>query len=503
MTSSDPGSSRPSTAAIPVLTAEEQKTRWRAYAVAVGVASLTILDLAKINVAIPAISDDLGAGATEVQLLVAGFVLAFGLLLVPSGRIGDLYSRRGMFLAGLTLFTLSSLVGALSMTIELLIASRIAQGFAAGLLMPQVLGLIQQLFLGKERGKAFGVFGAVIGLSTAFGPTLGGFLVGVGGASLGWHLLFWMNVPLGVAAFVFAVRLLPKKQDVPDYVVKDFDIVGTALLGVTVFSLMLPFVLTTGTEIDDPARWWWLVVAVAGGFGFWAWEKGYLERGRVAIIDFALFRVSSFRNGVAISSFYFAALPATFIAQTLWLQNGLGFSPVVAGMVTIPFALLSALSSWRSGLIVHRYGRILVVGGLVLVITGFSSVLLLGYIVPAEYMAWAVAAAMAVAGFGGGAVISPNQTLMLEDIPVREGGLAGSIAQVGQRIGTAMGLAAVLSALFAGVSQAGDVAVEAAYLQGFTVAALVSVGLVVAALVFALLDLRVRRQEPAKSSQPA
>ncbi|MEX2441281.1 MAG: MFS transporter, partial [Pontimonas sp.] len=423
----DTGSSRPSTAAIPLLSPEEQKVRWRAYSIAVAVASLTILDLAKINVAIPAISDDLGASATQVQLLVAGFVLAFGLLLVPSGRIGDLYSRRNMFLIGLTLFTLSSLAGALSPTIELLVASRIAQGFAAGLLMPQVLGLIQQLFLGQERGRAFGIFGAVIGLSTAFGPTLGGILVGVGGSSFGWHLLFWMNVPLGIAAFIGAVRLLPKKQKVPDYVVKDFDVLGTLLLGVTVLSFMLPFVLTTGTETDDPARWWWLVLAVGSAVAFGAWEKGYLARGRVAIIDFTLFQVSSFRNGVAITSFYFAALPATFIAQTLWLQNGLGFSPVVAGMVTIPFALLSALSSWRSGLVVHRYGRILVVGGLTLVIIGFGSTVVLGHLVADEWMAWAVAASMAVAGLGGGAVISPNQTLMLEDIPVREGGLAGSI----------------------------------------------------------------------------
>ncbi|AVG24421.1 MFS efflux permease [Pontimonas salivibrio] len=492
-TSADTGSSRPSTAAIPILSPEEQKVRWRAYAIAVAVASLTILDLAKINVAIPAISDDLGASATQVQLLVAGFVLAFGLLLVPSGRIGDLYSRRTMFLIGLTLFTLSSLAGALSPTIELLVASRIAQGFAAGLLMPQVLGLIQQLFLGQERGRAFGIFGAVIGLSTAFGPTLGGILVGVGGSSFGWHLLFWMNVPLGIAAFIGAVRLLPKKQDIPDYVVKDFDVIGTVLLGVTVFSFMLPFVLTTGTETDEPARWWWLVLAVVSALAFGAWEKGYLARGRVAIIDFTLFQVSSFRNGVAISSFYFAALPATFIAQTLWLQNGLGFSPVVAGMVTIPFALLSALSSWRSGLVVHRYGRILVVGGLILVITGFSSTLILGYVVSNEWMAWAVAGSMAVAGLGGGAVISPNQTLMLEDIPVREGGLAGSIAQLGQRIGTAIGLAGVLSALFYGVSQAGVALNSDAYLQGFTLAALASVGLVVASLVFALLDMRARK----------
>jgi len=130
---SDLGSRRPSTATVPILTVEQERIRWRAFGIAVGAASLTILDLAKINVAIPSISADLGAGATEVQLLLAGFVLAFGLLLIPSGRVGDLYSRRNMFLAGLALFTLSSLTGALAPTIEVLIVSRISQGVAAGL----------------------------------------------------------------------------------------------------------------------------------------------------------------------------------------------------------------------------------------------------------------------------------------------------------------------------------------------------------------------------------
>lgn len=476
----------------------DERQTWRAYAVAVGVASLTILDLAKINVAIPAISDDLGAGPTEVQLLVAGFVLAFGLLLVPSGRFGDLYSRRGMFLAGLALFTLSSLVCAVSFSIEMLIAGRIAQGFAAGMLMPQVLGLVQQLFQGPARGKAFGVFGAVIGLSTAFGPTLGGFLVGVGGENLGWHLLFWMNVPLGIAAFIFAVRLLPKTQQTPQGAVKDFDIIGTVLLGLTVFTLMLPFVLTTGTDSDNPARWWLLAGAVAFGALFLAWEKRYIAAGRVAIIDFDLFRIPSFRNGVAISSFYFAAMPSTFIVLTLWLQQGLGFSPIVAGMVTIPFALFSAFTSWRAGLVVHRIGRPLVVWGLVGVIAGFGSLILLSSAVPAMWMAWAVAGAMVIAGLGGGAVISPNQTLMLEDVPVASGGLAGSIAQVGQRIGTAMGLAAVLSVYFGVVSRQGP-ELTSAYVSGFSWGMAVVASFVALALVFALLDLR-RRAVAASST---
>jgi len=464
---------------------------WRAYAVAVGVASLTILDLAKINVAIPAISADLGAGPTEVQLLVAGFVLAFGLLLVPSGRFGDLYSRRGMFLAGLALFTLASLVCALSFSIELLIAGRIVQGFAAGMLMPQVLGLVQQLFQGEARGKAFGIFGAVIGLSTAFGPTLGGFLVGVGGDQLGWHLLFWMNVPLGIIAFIVAVRLLPATQPAPEGAVKDFDIIGTILLGLTVFTFMLPFVLTTGTDSDDSSRWWLLGGALVAGSVFVFWEKRYLRVGRVPIVDFSLFYIASFRNGVAISSFYFAAMPATFIVLTLWLQQGLGFSPIVAGMVTIPFALLSALTSWRSGLVVHRIGRPLVVLGLLGVMVGFGSLIVLAHQVPQAWMPWAVAGAMVIAGLGGGAVISPNQTLMLEDVPVKDGGLAGSIAQVGQRIGTAMGLAAALSVYFGTVARSSG-GPEVAYTTGFSVAMAVSVGFVFLAFIFSLLDLKRR-----------
>ncbi len=475
------------------------RVRWRAYSVAVGVASLTILDLAKINVAIPAISTVLGAGATEIQLLLSGFVLSFGLLLVPAGRIGDLYSRRFMFLFGLSLFIFASIVGMLAPTIELLIAGRIFQGFAAGLLMPQVLGLVQQLFQGRERGQAFGIFGAVIGVSTAFGPTLGGFLVGVGGDDFGWRLLFAMNVPLGAAALVMAYKWLPRNQDTST-AVTDFDLVGTALLGLTTFSLMLPFVLTTGTEADNPARWWWLLGSLGSGVLFMLWERAYLARGKVAIIDFELFSISTFRNGILISSFYFAALPATFIILTLFLQQGLGFSPVVAGMVTIPFALISAYTSYRSGKVVHKRGRPLVVVGLLGVLAGFGLVVLASVIVPDAYMPIAVAVAMAIAGAGGGAVISPNQTLMLEDIPVHQGGLAGSLAQVGQRIGTAIGLAGALSMFFFVLADEVDQTLSAAYHDAFIVAAAVVIGLVVIALLFALMDTKVRKVHTAGSS---
>jgi MFS family permease len=194
-----------------------------------------------------------------------------------------------------------------------------------------------------------------------------------------------------------------------------------------------------------------------------------------------------------ISSFYFAALPATFIILTLFLQEGLGFSAIVAGMVTIPFALISAYTSLRSGKVVHKRGRPLVVVGLLGVLAGFGLVILASVLVADPYVPWAVAVAMTIAGAGGGAVISPNQTLMLEDVPVHQGGLAGSLAQVGQRIGTAIGLAAALSTFFFVVAEEVTQPLSAAYHDAFVVSATVVVSLVALALVFALMDARVRK----------
>ena len=184
--------SQPPTLSIPLSDAK----RWRAYWVCVAVAGLTILDLTKVNVALPSIEAAFGATSTELQLIVSGYVLTFGLTLVPAGRIGDQRSRRTLFVIGLSLFTLTSLACALAPNGEVLLVARLLQGVAAGIQMPQVLGLIQQLFQGAERGKAFGLFGATIGVATAFGPTLGGLAIAIGGPEDGWRGIFWMNVPL-------------------------------------------------------------------------------------------------------------------------------------------------------------------------------------------------------------------------------------------------------------------------------------------------------------------
>jgi len=477
---------RPSTAP------PSDRVRWQIFAVCVAVASLTILDLSKVNVGLPSIEESLGAGSSELQLIVAGYALAFGLALVPAGRLGDIHSRKLMFTIGLSTFTVASVLCAIAPDITSLLVARTLQGIAAGIQMPQVLGLLQQLFVGKERGRVFGIFGATIGVSTAIGPTLGGLLIAIGGPTDGWRLLFWMNVPLGILALGFAIRLLPataKKTGART----ELDLVGILLLGTATFSLMLPFVLTTGGPGDNPLRWLWLASFAVATAMFIGWERRYRRLGKSPVVQFSLFRESSYRNGLLVATAYFGALPALFLIATLYLQQGLGIEPVFAGMVGITFALAAAFTSWLGGRLVDRYGRLLVVAGLVSVIVGFALVICAAILLPPDLSPWYMAAAMTVAGAGGGFVISPNQTLTLAQVPVAMAGVAGSMSQVGQRVGTAIGVAAGSSTFFATLyREEGQASSLSIYHDGFRNGALVSLGLVVVALTFALLDLRSR-----------
>ena len=225
----------------------------------------------------------------------------------------------------------------------MLLIARLIQGVAAGIQMPQVLGLIQQLFQGKERAKAFGLFGAMIGIATAFGPTLGGLLIAIGGATDGWRAIFWMNLPLGVDRH--RARGLADATDA-----HQVETGGTARrrrcadLRRDGHRADVAVPVHDGVAgSDDPARWWLLVVFVLALAGFIAWERRYAATGRDPLVPLSLFSISSYRNGTLLVTVYFAALPSAFLLTTLYLQQGLGLPPVFAGMVTIGFALTSAL----------------------------------------------------------------------------------------------------------------------------------------------------------------
>ncbi|ROS73661.1 MFS transporter [Cellulomonas sp. PhB143] len=475
----------PTTAPTPSDRQEPDPARWRTLAVCLTVGFVTLLDVSVVNVALPSIEHSLHAGPTQLQIIVAGYTLSFGLVLVPAGRLGDAGGRRALFMVGLVGFLVTSLAAGLAPDDVWLSVARLLQGASAGLLNPQVVGLIQQQFRGAERGRAFGLFGATIGVATAVGPVLGGLIIAIAGEEDGWRWVFGINVPIIAVLLPFAWRYVPAsvRREGP----RRLDGVGLTLIAATTVCVLLPFATTTG-QGDDPRRLWWLAGAVVLAVVLVVWERRYQRRTGAAVLDPGVLGLRSFRNGALLGLAYFSGFTGVFLVTSLFLQNDLKYSALSAGLVGMPFAVASGTSAWLSGRAVARRGRGLVVGGLVLVLVGLLAtdavIRVLGD--DAGTVGWAMAGALMIAGAGSGMVISPNQTLSLSEVPVERAGVAGSMIQLGQRVGSSVGIAAVLSLYYAG-TVAGASGAEATGR-----ALLVTIALVAAALVVGLLDLRAR-----------
>ena len=469
--------------------------RWRALAVCLTVGFMTLLDVSIVNVALPSIQRGLGATPADLSWVVSGYALTFGLSLVPSGRVGDARGRRTSFLVGLTIFTLASAACGISRGPTELVVSRLIQGAAGGILSPQVSGLIQLLFRGKERGKAFGLFGATIGISTAVGPLLGGLLIQAAGEDHGWRWVFFVNLPIGVMAFIAALRLLPVRAKESRQPIRgSFDPFGVLLLGAGVTSVMLP--LVQEQQWHGGRKWLLLVLAALLLGGFVAWERRQMRVGHLPLIDLSLFSLRSYSLGCLLGLAYFAGFTTIFFIFTLFVQNGLKYSALEAGLAVTPFAIGSAVSARIGGGIVFRYGRRLITLGLGLVVIGMAGTVLAVQVDPGRSIGFAAAAPLLVAGFGSGLVISPNVTLTLDQVPVERAGIAGGVQQTGQRIGSAAGIALVGAVFFARVAASGD------WAHAFVIGLSTAVGLVAIALVLALADLYGTKANRARSRAP-
>ncbi len=477
---------------------EPDPRRWRALVVCLVAGFMTLLDVSIVNVALPSMQLGLGATSAELSWVVSGYALTFGLVLVASGRLGDDRGRKKMFLIALALFTVTSAVAGLSVNPTMLVVARLLQGAAGGMMNPQIIGVIQQLFKGRERGRAFGLFGAAIGISTAVGPLTGGLLLQWGGDLEGWRWVFYVNVPIGIVALLLGLRLLPRDTAVAKADRRPLDLVGAVLLGAAVVALMLPLVLS---EQDPSGAPWWLVgVAVLLVLLFVAWERRARRTHGHPLVNFGLLRTRSYSLGTSLGLLYFAGFTSIFFVLTLFLQQGRGFTPLQAGLALTPFALGSAASSAFSGRLVARYGKPLVVSGLLGVVVGLVATDVVLRLNPSS-VGWAIAIPLLVAGIGGGFVVAPNQTLALEEVPVREGGTAAGVLQTGQRIGSAVGISAVGSVFFGSLaSSRGD------WSSSISSGLVVTVGLVILALVVGIADLvtdRVaRRRRAARADAP-
>ncbi|MDH6707855.1 EmrB/QacA subfamily drug resistance transporter [Kitasatospora sp. MAA19] len=454
--------------------------RWRALAVCLVAGFMTLLDVSIVNVALPTVRAGLHMSDSGLQWVLSGYALAFGLVLVPAGRLGDARSRRTVFLTGLALFTLASALAGAARNQDWLVLARLFQGAAGGVLVPQVSGFIQVLFQGAERGRAFGALGATVGLSTAVGPLLGGLLIHLFGPHDGWRWVFYVNLPIGVAALPLAYRLLPAPQAAARAGHRDFDPVGMLLLGSGTVAVLLPFVQEQ--QWHSAARWLLLPLAAVLLAAFVGWER-YYARHREPLVSMGLFAVRPYAAGVTLSLVYFAGFTAIFFIFTLYLQTGLHYSALAAGVAVTPFALGSAVAAAVGGRLVGRLGRRLVLAGLLLVLLGLLTSALAVQQWPGQSVAWATALPLLVAGVGSGLVISPNQTLTLQQVPVARAGSAGGVLQTAQRVGSAVGIAVVGSVFFAHAQGP-----RPDWAWAFQLGVAVAAGLVLAALLVAVAD---------------
>ena len=466
---------------------EPDPHRWRALIVVLVAGFMVLLDVSIVNVALPSIARGLGADDSDLQWVVSGYALAFGLVLVAGGRIGDARGRRPTLMLGLAIFTLASAACGLAQNALMLVIARLVQGLGGGLVTPQNSGLIQGLFRGEERGRAFGLFGAVVGVSTAIGPLLGGLLIQLGGAQDGWRWIFFVNLPVGIVAMVLAVRTVPHRRREKGERT-DYDPVGAVVLGVATVLVLLPFV--ESRTWSGGVKWTLMVPAALLFTAFVWWERRYRTRGREPMVDLALFSRRSYTFGATLGLAYFAGFTAVFFIYAQFLQDGKGYTALESGLASTPFAVGAAVASGLGGRVVTRMGPKLVAGGLVLVIVGLLAGWVAIGLVHSTAVGFAVAAPFLVAGLGSGLVVAPNQTLTLSEVPPRQGGAAGGVLQTGQRIGSAAGIAAVGSLFYSRLAGTGgdfDVAVR----DGF----LLIVAFVAVALAVGIADLVVNRHE--------
>lgn len=433
--------------------------------------SMALMAISSINVALPTIESGLGATASDLQWVLSGYALTFGITLIPAGRIGDSLGRGALFTLGLAVFTVASLGCGLAPTPELLNISRFAQGFGAGLYNPQVMGMIQQFFSGRGRAKAFSLLGMVVSVSVAIGPILAGTMIGWIGPENGWRASFLINVPIGLAGVVLALVWLPFGRErrrwnrsrqiraarargeavPPQRQHLDLDPLGLVLMAAAVLCVMFPF-----TAHGSP--WLWaLVPAGLALLAVWvAWERRYRAAGHQPLVDLALFSYPSFTYGTAVSGTFFVGSTSIFVIAALFVQQGLGVSAFEAGLITLPNAIVSAFAAMRAGRHVMDRGRIIVVGAIATIVLACLAAIGVAWLVVEHGISfWWLAVPWAVCGLGQGSLGSANQTLTLEDVPTAVGGTAGGVMSTAQRMGTAIGNALITSVFFAAFATTG------------------------------------------------
>ncbi len=473
-------------AAIHAVALYDARRRKIAVTVLAGVVALDVLDGTVVNIAIPAIQRGLHAGDVAVQWIVAGYSLAFALLLINSGRLGDSLGYRRMFVMGVTGFTFASVLCGCATTPSTLVAARILQGAMAAMMAPQCSALVQIMYAPHERGTVMGVFGAVGGAAAVLGPLVGGVLMKADLFGLGWRPIFLLNLPIGLAAIAGGLMLLPGGRS--SHPLRP-DLQGTSLVLAALFLLAFP--LVEGRSMGWPG---WLIGMCAASlpaFGLFAWHLVQRDKADGApLVQPGLFRHRTFALGLCITFLFQLCLGGYLLTLTLLLQDGLGYSPLHTALTTVPFAAaVGGGISFVSRRMSRRMGsRLLSLGtgtmaaglGVVLLVVHLS---LMGLGAPPAGLSWLLAPGLALAGLGMGMVIGPLGPIVLSNVDIRHAGSASGVLSSVQQMGLAAGAAGVSSVFFASLMGTGP----ASYAHAFARALMVDITLLLGACAISFL----------------
>jgi EmrB/QacA subfamily drug resistance transporter len=438
-----------SSSTLPSPRPEADRRRWFALAIVMTAAFMDLVDVTIVNVAIPSIQRDEGASFSHIQWITAGYALAFAAGLITGGRLGDIHGRKRVFLVGIGGFTLASALCGFAVNPDMLVASRILQGAMAALMVPQVLSIVHATFPAHERGKVFGMFGAIVGLGAVSGPILGALLTEWNLFGLEWRPIFLINLPVGIAGLILGRKFITESK--APHALK-LDLVGVVL--VTLGLLMLLYPLTRGRELGWPM---WGYVVMAGALVVFAalvaYEKRKAARDGSPLVELSLFKVKSFAAGIAVQTVFGVGLGIFFLVWTLYMQVGLGWSVLRAGLTGVPFSIAVSVAAGMSvQKLVPRFGRKVLQAG---ALTMAAGVLL--YIWEAErygmsIASWQMALPLVVMGAGMGLIVAPLTDAILSEVPREHSGSASGLINTVQQMGNALGLGLVSVVFFGTMS---------------------------------------------------
>jgi EmrB/QacA subfamily drug resistance transporter len=424
--------------------------RWLALFVLLIANFMNLIDVTIVNVALPSMREGLGATDSQIEWVIAAYIMAFALGLLPFGRLGDIVGRTHMFLWGVGAFTLASALCGLAPNIEFLIAARVIQGLAGAMMTPQVLAIATVTFPAQERGQAFSFFGLSAGLASVCGPILGGVLVSAHVFGLDWQPIFLVNIPIGIAAVIAGYFLIPR---LPGHSALRNDYVGILLFGLGIVLVVFPIV-------EGRAYGWplWAFGMIVAGFAalalFMLWTRSRAANGQPQLLNYDLIANRQFMFGAFVMTVFASGIPGMFMVISLLLQGGFEFTPLASGLTNTPFSVGVLIAS----LIAGRFGshflraRLATSGALLVIGIGWLHFYIASVTDSIDH--WSFLPPLLLAGIGLGLGFSSLFQLVLRNVPPRDAGAGSGALQAFQQVGGALGVALIGEIFFTNLTNA-------------------------------------------------